>query len=361
MSDRFNMDGHKLYWHLDRVAQWQRNERIAPLHIDMGISKGCNMACTYCYGVIQGRTGYGTNVKGVYNMPAEAIFRTFRDAKDIGVRSIALIGEGENTLNPALYDAIEFGREIGLDLSLATNGLRIDHKRIDVLLRGLTWLRINISAATHESFKTIHQIDGLDRVIANVNALVAAKKAGGHACTIGLQMVMTKANFDQVVPLAKLGRELDVDYLVIKPCSDTNDKFLDSPTDEYEANRIVFEEAKTYSTPTYSVVPKFSKLMNGGMKDYPVCFGTQFLMAISADGSVFPCGHWFDVRRDEFLMGNVVETPFRDIVASERYWDVQKLVQTVDVNHDCESNCRQHYINQFLSRVANPPQHVNFI
>lgn len=361
MSDRFNMDGHKLYWHLDRVNEWQRGARIAPLHIDMGISKGCNMACTYCYGVIQGRTGYGTNVKGVYHMPAEAIFRTFRNAKDIGVRSIALIGEGENTLNPALYDAVEYGRRIELDLSLATNGLRIDRDRTQMLLGGLTWLRINISAGTPEGFRAIHQVDGFERVIRNVEILTEAKARGGHACAIGLQMVMTKANFKEVIPLAKLGRDLGVDYLVIKPCSDTSDKSLDSPTDEYEENRLLFEEAKTYSTETYSVIPKLSKLMNRGWKDYPVCFGTQFLIAISADGGVFPCGHWFDVSRDEFLMGNVVDTPLSEIVASERYWNIQNRIQTINVNHDCESNCRQHYINQFLDKLATTPQHVNFI
>ena len=32
------MDSHKLFWHLDEVEAWQRGERVAPLHIDIGIS-----------------------------------------------------------------------------------------------------------------------------------------------------------------------------------------------------------------------------------------------------------------------------------------------------------------------------------
>jgi len=60
-------------------------------------------------------------------------------------------------------------------------------------------------------------------------------------------------------------------------------------------------------------------------------------------------------------MGDLNETPFAEIVASERYWEVQKLVQTVNVNHDCESNCRQHYINRFLSQISQDPVHKNFI
>lgn len=363
-QDSYQMDGHKLLWHLDRVAEWQAGERVAPLHVDMGISAGCNMACTYCYGVIQGRTGFGTDVKGRFNMPEQAIMRFFRDAKDVGIRSIALIGEGENTLNPALYNVIEYAKEIGLDLGLATNGVRIsqDDTELETLLTGLTWLRVNISAASPESFERIHQVKQYARVVENIDRMVKAKKKHGYPCTIGMQMVMTKENFDEVVPLAELGGQLDADYFVIKPCSDTDDKELDSPDQEYLENWDVFENAKKFSKPGgYEVIPKFEKLGNLGHKDYDVCFGTQFIIAVSGTGNVFPCGHWFDVRQDEFLMGNIIENSFKDIFASDRYWDVQTKIQTVNVNKDCESNCRQHYINRFLSGLNDVPQHKNFI
>ncbi len=371
--DSYNMDGHKLMWHLDRVSQWQAGERVAPLHVDMGISAGCNMACTYCYGVIQGRTGFGTDIKGRFNMPEEAILRFFKDAKDIGIRSIALIGEGENTLNPALCKSVDYAKGIGLDLGLATNGIRIprDPVELESLLTGLTWLRINISAGTKEAFEKIHQVPQYDRVLDNIDRMVKAKKKYGYPCTIGLQMVMTKENFDQVVPLAELGNQLDADYFVIKPCSDTSDYKLDSPKEEYIDNWDVFMEAKKFSKPGYEVIPKIVKLGNLGHKDYNVCFGTQFLIAVSGTGNVFPCGHWFDVRQEEFLMGNIIEQSFKEIFESERYWEVQQRVQAVNVNKDCESNCRQHYLNRFLSDINGQPkdlkepdftpQHVNFI
>jgi radical SAM protein with 4Fe4S-binding SPASM domain len=361
MSDEYRMDSHKLYWHLDRVTEWQEGKRVAPLHIDMGISQGCNIACSYCYGVVQGRTGYGTDEKSIFHMPLEAIQRTFREAKEIGVRSIALIGEGENTLNPSLYDSLQTANDINLDVSLATNGIRINHDHLDTLLTSLKWLRINISAASEESFQLIHRSNQFERVKENVRALVAKKKEKKYDCAIGLQMVVTAENFDQVVPLAKLGQELDVDYFVIKPCSDTPNGDLESPHQEYIDNVSIYEEARGYSNNTYKVIPKIAKLMDGGWKDYKVCFGTQFLMAISADGGVFPCGHWFDIRRDEFFMGNVIDTSFKEIVESERYWEVQRRIQDVDVNMECETNCRQHYINQFLSNISEVPTHKNFI
>ena len=362
-ADRYRMDDHKLMFHLDRVQAWQNGERIAPLHIDMGISTGCNMACSYCYGVLQNREGYGTDFKGKFNMPREAIERTFSDAKEIGVRSIAIIGEGENTLNPHLYDVVDHGREIDLDLSLATNAIRIDHDRVETLLEGLAWLRVNISASNPGSFHLIHKSPHFERVLGNIDALVKAKHRLNSDCTIGMQMVVTKHNFDDILPLARIGRDLGVDYFVVKQCSDTYDGMLDAPREEYADITHVLLEAEAMTTDDYTVSIKWEKIGNGGWKDYDVCFGTQFIIAISGNGSVFPCGHWFAIEREKYLMGNVIETPFSEIVASDRYWEVQKLIQSVNVNRDCETNCRQHYANRFLSKaaVSDTPPHVNFV
>ena len=54
--ERFRFDGHKMLHHLDRVQAWQRGERFAPIHIDMGLTKFCNTACIYCYAVVQNMT-----------------------------------------------------------------------------------------------------------------------------------------------------------------------------------------------------------------------------------------------------------------------------------------------------------------
>lgn len=75
-------------------------------------------------------------------------------------------------------------------------------------------------------------------------------------------------------------------------------------------------------------------------------------------------------------MGNIIKTPLEEIVESERYWEVQKKISDeVNVNSDCESNCRQHYINDFLwdleqnkftiedvrpKKTDKKPLHINF-
>ena len=42
------LDGTKLQWHLDRVEAWERGERIAPITIDMALTRACNYGCNFC-------------------------------------------------------------------------------------------------------------------------------------------------------------------------------------------------------------------------------------------------------------------------------------------------------------------------
>jgi radical SAM protein with 4Fe4S-binding SPASM domain len=357
VEDKYLMDGHKLFWHLDRVNAWVKGERIAPLHIDLGITTGCNMACSYCYGVIQGRTG----LKARYDMPKDALIRLLSDAKNIGVRSIAFIGEGENTLNGAFYDGLNHAKEINLNVSLATNGILIEEGKIKEMLSSLSWLRFNISASNPESFFKIHRVREFNTVVKNIRKCVDARKRYGLKTTIGMQMVIVENNIDDIIPLSKLGKEVGVDYLVFKPCSDTFEKALKSPVDKYLEIDAILKESERYSGDGYLVIAKRRKLENLGIKDFKVCYGTQFIIAISGNGNVFPCGHFFNIRTDEFKMGNIIETSFKDVVFSDRYREIQRKVQSLDVNRECETNCRQYYINQFLWKLKNPPDHVNFI
>jgi radical SAM protein with 4Fe4S-binding SPASM domain len=357
VEDKLIMDGHKLFWHLDRVNEWLKKKRISPLHIDLGITTGCNMACTYCYGVLQGRTGKTKR----FDMPKESLIELLKDAKQEGVRSIAFIGEGENTLNEALYDGLDYAKEIDLDVSLATNGVLLKKNKIPDMLRALTWLRFNISAATEETFFKVHRMREFNTVIENIRTCVQQKKQNGLNTTIGMQMVLGFENVNDVVPLAKLSSELGVDYLVIKPCSFDPDKTLIAPTDEYLDMQELLRQAEEYSNENYNVVVKWAKITNKGLKKFRKCFGTRFIINISGDGSVFPCGHFFNIRRDEFIMGNIIKTPFSEVIKSERYWNVQKKIEAVDVNKDCETNCRHYYISDFLWKLKNPPPHKNFI
>ncbi len=362
-NDKYRMDGNKMLWHLERVSAWARGERVAPIHIDAGLSKGCNIKCHYCYGVTQGNF-FRKGAERVF--PREALLRYMREAGEVGVRSIALIGEAEPTLNPALYEAIVTGKRAGVDMSVGTNGVLWDTgKAGQEALEHMTWIRFNLSAASDYAYRRVHASKEFPTVIEKIKFCVDYKRKRNLPLTVGLQMVLTPKDVNEAVPLAKLGKELGVDYLVIKHCSDTveNDLGIFERLDEYESFAGLLEEAESHSEKDYNVIVKWDKITNKGHRDYDQCLGAPFLLYTSGDGKVYSCGMFFEgVYEKDYRMGDLTEKGFKEILESDHYWKmIEKVKCEIDVHKQCYANCRTHSVNNFLWDLKSAPPHVNFV
>jgi radical SAM protein with 4Fe4S-binding SPASM domain len=130
---------------------------------------------------------------------------------------------------------------------------------------------------------------------------------------------------------------------------------------EYAGFAESLAEAESLSTDDYSVIVKWQKVTNRGVRSYCRCLGVPFLLYSSGDGRLYPCGIFFNQREEEFRMGDLTTQSFREILESDRYWDVVRRVGEIDVQSDCYANCRTGSINEFLWKLQHPPEHVNFI
>lgn len=367
-DDRLILDGHKLLWHKERVEAWMRGERIAPITIDCALTRACGYKCTYCYGQLQ--------ANDEKRMTRDVIFRFLDDAAGIGVKAISLVSDGESTCSPHLYDAILHGKQNGLDMALGTNGFLLNDERLEDMLPALTYLRFNISAAEPGRYSEIHGCpeSSYHKVIATVRKAVAIKKSRRLDVTLGLQMVLLPEFADQILPLARLGRELGVDYLVIKHCSDDENSSLGVDYEKYNDLVDLLKEAETYTDEGYLVRAKWSKILSGGKRCYSQCYGPPFIMQLSGSGLVAPCGMLFNNKYRKYHIGNIAETSFMELWKSERYWEVINLIasEKFDARTMCGSLCLQHKVNEFLWDLKHgrttpdkigsvPPMHCNFI
>ena len=363
MSDaRYRMDGHKLYWHLDRVQAWHRGERIAPLHIDVGLSKGCNIKCHYCFGAMQGNL-YKKG-RDIF-FPREPLLQYMRDAGEAGVRSMALIGEAEPLLNPHVYEAIDTGKQAGVDMALGTNGVLYDTGRAgEKALEQLTWIRFNISAASRQSYARLHGSRDFDLFLQKVKFCVRTKARKNLPVTIGFQMVLTPQDVTEVLPLTTLAKDLGVEYLEIKHCGDTvqNDLGIYQVLDCYDDFTQVLRQAEAQSSDDYKVIVKWNNISQKGQRSYDCCLGAPFLLYSSGDGKLYTCGLFFNYREAEFRLGDLTRQSFLDIVNSEKYWQIiQRIRSNVKVHEECYASCKTNAINAFLFQLKNPPRHINFI
>jgi MoaA/NifB/PqqE/SkfB family radical SAM enzyme len=365
---RLVLDGTKIQWHLDRVRAWERGERIAPITIDMALTRACNYSCHFCYAMLQ---------ENDRNVITTEVMRGFiDDCADIGVRAISFVSDGESTLSPAFIPSIQYGWERGISMASGTNAFVLNRRRSEEILPYLTYLRVNFSAGTPRRYAEIMGVpeDAFHRVVQNIRDMVDIKQRLGLDVTIGMQMVLMPQDADQILPLARLGKELRPDYLVIKHCSDDENGSLGVNYSGYAELFDTLRAAEALSDDTYKVVVKWSKIEAEGRRSYQRCYGPPFLIQISGSGLVAPCGMLFNERYKKFHIGNIVTQRFKDIFNSDRYWEVMNYLASPRFNAQrvCGTLCLQHKVNEFLDAYRKgevalsapqgpPPGHLNFV
>ncbi len=366
------LDSHKLSCHVDRVSAWEAGERIAPVSVDMALTRACGAMCSFCYAMMQ-ESQSRSSVK-VSNALALA-----DDFAEIGVRSVSLVSDGESTLSPAYVPFIERLKDNGLDVGNATNGWEWGPDKVDRVLPKLTWVRFTVAAGTpsgyaQHMFKGPEHIHVFDRAMKNIRYAVDLKRRHGLKVTLGIQMVLTPDLIEEVLPFARLGLELGVDYAVIKHCSDDERGSLGIDYSAYEAFYPTLLEAEKLSNEKTKVIVKWKKIKDGNRPPYKRFYGPQFLLQISGSGLVAPSGMFFNARYSKLHIGNFTEERFRDIWRSDRYWRAMKYLASpsFDAQTMMGSLPIAHYVSVALDRhargieritpvVGPEPLHRNFL
>jgi MoaA/NifB/PqqE/SkfB family radical SAM enzyme len=362
------LDGTKIAWYTDRLAAWERGERIAPVTIDMALTQACNYKCKFCYGQLQKNKGYV--------IEQWHIDRFLKDASAIGVKGVSLVSDGESTLSPIFAHTIITGSQQGLSMACGTNGYKLDREKMIAILPHLTYLRVNISAGEADRYYEImgSPKDGFTTVRRNIRDAVWLKQSGYHNCTIGMQMVLMPEFADQIIPLASLALELGVDYLIIKHCADDEHGTLGVKYDKYQDLFELLKRAEGMSNSTTRIVIKWSKICDANIRTYSRCLGVPFMLQISGTGLVAPCGMFFGEAYERYHMGNITLSSFRQIWESDEYWRIidELAGSSFDARRDCGCLCLQHSLNKALDNHTKgieriepadgePPDHISFI
>jgi MoaA/NifB/PqqE/SkfB family radical SAM enzyme len=387
---KFNLGATKIAWYRDRVETLKRaidsggippssENRVAPITIDMALTQKCFYSCKFCYAGLQ------QNPSEPFGW--EHFERFLDDCVEIGhkpgegVKGISLVSDGESLDSPFYYDFIAKGRENGIAMASGTNFRNLDKSKLPGLVGKdrLTYLRVNFEAGEAEAYAQIMGVKPEDfhNVVNNIREAVRIKNDERSDTTIGLQMVLMPQYADQVIPLALLGRELGVDYTVIKHCGDDAEGRLGVDYDWYRSDFAVelLKVAEALSTKDHSVQARWHKMKTGGDRSYNRCFGTPLQLQMSGAGIVAPCGSFFHDRYKERHIGRIDEQTFKDLWNSERYWEVLMALQQPGFNPqtDCTQLCLQDRVNEtlfdaFVNGVDLPdvsempvPGHIEFI
>ncbi|WP_440675425.1 radical SAM protein [Candidatus Pelagibacter sp. HIMB1593] len=366
------LDSHKLSYHYDRVKAWESGERIAPVSVDMALTRACGAMCSFCYAMVQEpQERSGIKTKDALNL--------LDDFAEVGVKAVSLISDGESTLSKAYVPFIQHASKIGIDVGNATNGWEWEPEKIDQVLPYLTWVRFTVAAGTPEGYSKImfkgpDHTDVFDRAISHIKYAVELKKKLKLDVTLGIQMVLMPEFKEEIIPFAKLALDLGVDYGVIKHCSDDEFGTLGVNYSDYESLYELLSKAESLSNENTKIIVKWDKIKDKGIPSYNRFYGPQFLLQISGSGLVAPSGMFFNARYSKLHIGNFTDERFKDIFKSERYWkimsylaspsfDAQTMMGTLPIQHYASVALDNHLkgIQRITQREGKKPLHVNFL
>jgi MoaA/NifB/PqqE/SkfB family radical SAM enzyme len=358
MSENWDsiLDGSKIALHEQRFRDWEKGKRIAPITVDMSLTRICNYACGFC------AAQYQENDRKEIT---EAVMERFlTDCAEIGVRGISLVSDGESSISPCFEFSIRRGHELGIDMAVGSNAFVIDREMSERILPHLTYLRVNFSGGTRDRYAEIMGVkpSSYDRVVQNIRDMMDVKRQGNLACTVGMQMVLMPDMADQIIPFAALGKQLRPDYAVIKHTSDTPEHTLGIDYSKYDALHGLLREAEGYSDEDYKCVVKWKKITANGTRSYQRCYGPPFILQVSGSGLVAPCGGLFNDRWRKFHIGNIVDTSFKEMIASDRYWEVVNHLASnqFDAQKSCDALCLQDLSNTAIDNHINKGIPIQF-
>lgn len=209
-------------------------------YLRISVTDRCDFRCTYCMAEEM------TFLPRKQVLSLEEIERVARIFVGLGVRKIRVTG-GEPLVRHSVDQLIaNLGQLPGLkELALTTNGSQLTRLAEPLKAGGVTSMNISLDTLEPEAFRRITRTGDLDKVIAGIDAAVAA----GFPRLRLNAVVLRGHNEDQILPLTEFAIERGVDIAFIEemPLGQVNaaGKSLELVTSDEVLNTIAAKHSLT--------------------------------------------------------------------------------------------------------------------
>lgn len=278
----------------------------------LAVTNRCNLKCIHC--------SASSDISNIDKLSTNEIKNIIRDLNDMKVKNINITG-GEPLMREDIFEILDYMRSnYDGHITFSTNGLLINDKVADVLVRNVDEISISLDGYDESSCSKIRGKNVFERV------MVAIKKLHDRNYTnISLSMLLTPNNIIEENKFKNLCKSLEVSPLI--------HRF--TPSGRGAANITSLYTNKIYSRMDFDKArPK-------------LCFPGEKEIFIDSVGKVFPCGNLLDYKN--LIMGNIKLEKLTQILhrwkesnplEEVRPWNINPC-QNCNVNlfcHSCISN-----------------------
>jgi MoaA/NifB/PqqE/SkfB family radical SAM enzyme len=181
-----------------------------PIYVKIKINYGCNLKCEMCKHWRETRE---------MPLPMERFKDTISELADLGCQKIHFSG-GEPMLRPQLPDLIAHATNLGLRVTLTTNGTLIDKEKAKALITaGLRGVNVSIDSPIRKVHEKVRGVGGSFK--STIKAVTLFHKyAHKGKITIRINTVVSRDNYPSLATLPELAHKLGAESINLIPVDD---------------------------------------------------------------------------------------------------------------------------------------------
>jgi len=308
-----------------------------PLIVFLSLTERCNLRCKKC------TIWKSTRENKEPELSREEIFSLLSQLSTMGTKIIALWG-GEPLLNKNLCEIIgEIHRQKMIPYVI-TNGLLLNEPNVAQLIKADLG---SISVSLDNPFPEKHdEKKGVKGAFARTcEGLALLRKMGGDQLNVGINMVISKDNTHEILPMAELASSLKLNWLKFIPVHfgfpynqmEFGDKELMPGEEEIELIQRNLLEARRYLVKQglYTNSIKFLKAFKEFFKgEYQMkhCYAGYLLCNIDSYGNITQCS------LDPRISGNIRKKSFKEVWKSKDF-DLLRKDHNKEICGHCWLSC----------------------
>ena len=318
---------------------------VGPFYATVDVTRRCNLRCPGCpYHSTEANLPL-PGEKAMLDIPFDLFKRLCTELRTMGTRSLIITAEGEPLLHPLVFEMISKAKEIGLKVTLFTNGTFLDEVRVRALIDSrLDLLRVSLWGSTPEEY--VKNYPGTDpenfsKVIEGIKLMVSHKAAQRNSFPlIQLYQPFTRYNFERVEDRVRLALTTRCRDLSFSPFVSLQGKSTDLVLTPDEERQLSFslsclrKRLKSLSISHNINETLLYYRIGKAMWQKQPCYIGWLHARIKADGTVLPC------VRCNLSMGHLEEKGFHEIWNGVEYRTFRRQTLTreglISIGKECD-------------------------
>lgn len=318
----------------EKLSEWSR-VRVCPNRyfpaMNLMITGKCNYNCIHCFNAAD-------NAPLMSEWSMDEANRLLDEARDCGINAFTITG-GEPMLHKNFFDILEgiYARGMYVE-ELNTNGYFINEQALDKMMSigCVPLMKISFDGIGYHDWMRNHKG-------AEETALKAVSLCLKNGFPVKVQTNVNRRNRASMLQTAEMFDKMGVSEMRVIRTTEaprwvqnagdaclTLEEYFDEAlllwekyaSGDHNMDLTVWQFGTLYPRTKFYTLAAVNSCTGKYRSSAPVCKGNRGMIAVGANGNVFPCHQmsgYYEQHKD--FLGNVKETPLRELLSGGKYLD----------------------------------------